>query len=167
MRRLEVAHHPACEAQLVLEDVGQQVRVLAAVDAVHLVKCTHSRADVTVLHRQRERQRVDLLQRALVELRVDVEAVLLLRVHVIVLGGGHHGVALDTLDRANGHLPRQDRIFSQGLEQAAVHGDAGDIQARSQEDVVPGRLRFAAQQLAILPGGCEVPRRRQRDGRRK
>ena len=164
MRRLVVAHHPAREAQLVFEDLGQQVTVLAGVDAVHLIIRAHSRADLTILHCQRKWQRVDLLQRALIEMRVDLEAVLLLRVHVVVLGGGHHVVALDTLDGASGHLAGQDRILSQCLEQATVHGDAGDVQARTQEDVEPSRLRLAAQQLAILLGSCEVPRRRQPDG---
>ena len=143
MRRLEVAHHPAGEAQLLLENVGQQVRILTGVDTVDLVVRPHRRASMAVLYCHLERQRVDLLQRALVEPRIDHQPVLLLRVHVVVLGGGHDGVALDTLDGAHGHLPRQNGILSKCLEQAPVGGDARKVQARSQEDVVPRRLRLA------------------------
>src|SRR5438034_11404158 len=108
MRRLEVTHHPACEAHLLPENLAEQVRVLAGVDAVDLVIRSHRRTNLTILRRYRERKRVDLLQRALIELRIDLETVLLLRVHIVVLGGGHDVAALDTLDGAYGYPPLQD-----------------------------------------------------------
>ena len=88
-----------------LEDVGEQVTVLAGVNTIHLVKRAHHRTNLAILHRRLERWCVDLLQRAFVELRVSLEPVLLLGVHLVVLGGRHDGMALDALDVGNGHLP--------------------------------------------------------------
>ncbi len=79
--------------------------VLAGVNTIHLVKCAHHRTNLAILRCRLERWGVDLPQRALVELRVSLEPVLLLGVHVVVLGGRHDGMALDALDVANGHLP--------------------------------------------------------------
>src|SRR6266849_10614547 len=128
MRRFKVAHHPSLEAQLLLEDLGQQVRVLAAVGAVYLVVRTHDRAHLTVLYYHCERQRVDFLQRALVELSVYNVPVVLLRVHVVVLGSSNDMMTLDPLEVASGYLPGQYGILSERLEQATEDGDAGDIQ---------------------------------------
>src|SRR3989442_12617622 len=104
---------------------------------------------MTVFHGSLERQRVDLLQSALVELRINLEPVLLLRVHVVVLGGGNDGVTLDALDVASRHLPRQHGILPKRLEQAAEYWDADDVQPWTKQDIVPRGPRFQAQQAAI------------------
>ena len=58
---------------------------------------------------------------------IDHQPVLLLRVHVVVLGGGDDGVTLDALDVASRHLPRQHGILPKRLEQAAEYWDADDV----------------------------------------
>src|SRR5947209_427412 len=112
---------------------------------------------MTVLHCHHEWQRIDLLQRALVEQRVDLEPVLLLRVHVVVLGGSHDGVALNTLNIANGHLPCEDRILPQSLKQATKDGDASDVESWAEQDVVPCCPGFCADHVAVTLGGGKIP----------
>src|SRR2546427_8002819 len=120
MRRFKVAHHPSLEAQLLLEDLGQQVRVLAAVGAVDLVIRSHDCAHLTVLYHHCERQRVDFLQRALVELSVDYVPVVLLRVHVVVLGSSNDMMTRDPLDVTSSYRPGQHGILSSRLEPATA-----------------------------------------------
>ncbi len=167
MRRLKVAHHPSLEAQLLLEDPGQQVRVLAAVGAVDLVIRAHDRAHLTFLYRHCERQCVDFLQRALVELSVDYVPVVLLRVHVVVLGSSNDMMTLDPLDVASGYLPGQHGILSESLEQATEDGDPGDVQLWTKQDVVPCGPRLQAQQVTILLSGGKIPSGRQCYGSRQ
>ncbi len=111
MGRLEVAHDPASEVKLFLENLGQDVPIFATIGAVDLVIRTHDGTDVTVLHSSLEWQGVDLLQGTFVKPCIDLKPVLLLCVHVVVLGRGDDRMTLNALDVASGHLSRQHRVF--------------------------------------------------------
>ena len=161
MGRLEVAHHPAREAELTSENLGQDVRVLATKGAVDLVVRAHDRTDMAVFHSSLERQRVDLLQGTFVELRIDLKPVFLLRVHVVVLGGGDDGVTLNALNVASGHLPRQHGVLPKRLEQATENWDASDVHSRPKQDIVSGTPCLLAQHIPVLLGRREIPGGRQ------
>src|SRR5437660_8183739 len=116
-----------------------------------------------------ERQCVDFLQRTLIELCVDPEPVLFLCIHVVVLGGSHDGVALNTLNIASRHLPCEHRFLPQSLEQATKDGDASDIQPWTEQDVVPCCPGFRAHQVTVSFSGGEIPcgGQRNRSGERR
>src|SRR5205823_4170127 len=118
----------------------------------------------TIPHSHLERQRIDLLQRALVELGVNLEPILFLRVHVVVLRSRDDRMTLDALDVVSGHLPGQQRILPKSLEQTTESWDASDIQSRTKQDIVPCSPRLKAQQVAILLGCGKVPHCSQGDG---
>ena len=87
VRRAPVGHDPALEAPLGLQDVVQEMGVLAGVDAVHLVVGTHHAADAGLFHNDLEGQQVDLAQRAFIDAHVDPVAIGLLGVGHEVLDG--------------------------------------------------------------------------------
>ena len=119
---------------------------------------------MAVFHSSLERQRVDLLQGTFVELRIDLKPVFLLRVHVVVLGGGDDGVTLNALNVASGHLPRQHGVLPKRLEQATENWDASDVHSWPKQDIVSGTPCLLAQHIAVLLGRREIPGGRQGDG---
>ena len=142
---------------MLLEDVGEQVRLLTGEEAVDFVERTHGRAELGLLHHDLKRQRVDLLQGALIDVRIDPHTLLLLGIHIVVFRAGHNGVALYAPNVGRRHPSREDWVFSQGLEQPTEDRHASDVQAWTQEDIVPGRFRFVANQVAVLLGSGGVP----------
>lgn len=77
MGRLEVAYYPAWKAELLFENLGQDVWVFAAIGAIDLVIRAHDGTDMAVFYSGLERKRINLLQGAFVELCIDFEPILL------------------------------------------------------------------------------------------
>ena len=96
----------------------EQIVALAAMHAVHLVVGRHHVPCVRLLHGRLERRQIDLVQRALVDRRVDAVALVLLVVGGEMLHRRNHAFALHALDIGDAQLPGEIRIFAVAFEVA-------------------------------------------------
>src|SRR6185503_9672508 len=164
VRRAPVGHDPAFETPLGLEDVMDEMRVLAGVDAVHLVVGTHDGADAGLLHRDLEWQQVDLAKRPFVRRHVDEAAVRLLRIRDEVLYGGDDALRLDAAQLRRHDAAGQDRVLAKVFEVAPVPGIPLHVGAASQEHVEPAIACLATHDPAALGGQTGIEARGQRLG---
>ena len=166
-RGVVVAHDEAAEAVVALEQGVHEV-VLTGERAVDLVERAHRGARVALLHAHLEGLVVDLAQRALVDERVDGEAVGLLVVdHPVLEGGDHAGVGLHAQDRLGAHQPVEQRILAEALEGTAPQLGADDVDARGELEVLTGVERLVADRLADQVHQVAIEARRHRGRRRE
>ena len=137
------------------------MRVLAGVDAVHLVVGAHHAADAGFLHGHLERQQVDLTQRPLVRHHVDIVAIRLLGIRDEVLDGGHDALRLDPAYLGRHDSARQDRILAQVLEVASVPGVAFHAHSARKQHVEPPIARLPAHDPAAFEGQLGIEARGQ------
>ena len=183
MRSPVVGEHEAAEAPVALEDVLQQVAALTGVGPVQPVVGAHDRADVGLLYGRLELRPVDLAQRALVDHRVDQQAIApggrrperlagaalvgrraraLLVVRRVVLDVRDHALRLGTEDPADGHPRYEPGILAVGLEGAPVQRRPHDVHGRREDHVVALELGLVGHRRAVAPGQGRVEGRRER-----
>ena len=138
-----VGHDQPAETPLPPQALVEQARVLASVDAVHLVVGTHHGPHRGLLDRGLEGGQVDLVQRACIDLGADGLALGLLVVHREVLDRGDDTLALYALDVSHGHARGELGILAEVFEVAAVERRANDVDRGSEEHVLAVRLRLA------------------------
>src|SRR4029077_18572452 len=93
-----VGHHEACESPLISQDIAKQVFVLGGIDAIYKIVGAHHGPGPTLLHRDFERRKIDLVQGALIDIRARGHSLELLIVDRIVLEGGAHSLTLHPFD---------------------------------------------------------------------
>ena len=148
MDRAPVAHDEALEAPVVLQDLVEQIVVLAAPAAVDEIVGAHHRARRALLDRELEREQVGLAHRLRGDGHVERRAQRLLVVHRIMLDGRDDVVGLDAVDQRAGHRAGEQRVFADIFEVAAVPRLAREVHAARQHGVVAGRARFRADHRA-------------------
>ncbi len=179
--RAVVGQHEPVETPLVLEDVVQQVLVLAGVGAVDPGIGTHHRPHATV-HGRLERRQIQLPQRALVHAGVHGQprahqadpdrepghgdTLALLVVHRVVLDVADHPLRLHPAGPACGHPPGQERVLPEVLERAPVQRGAQQIDRRGVDHVVALVPHLVADHPRVPPGHPVGERRRHRHRRR-
>ena len=123
--------------EILLQNLVEQVAVLAGVVAVHQVVGAHHGSRAGLLHGDLERQQVGLAHGALVDLDVDDVAAGLLVVERVVLDVADDALSLQAPSSAAPTiLPGQDRIFAVVFEVAAVARLAGQVHAAAERHVV-------------------------------
>ena len=118
------------------EDLLDQPRVLAGVDAIQAIVGAHHGPYATLLDGGFEGGQVDLAQGARVNLGADRHALGLLVVGGEVFDRGQHALALHALDVGNGRAAGQLWIFAVVLEVAATKRRAHDVHGRAEKDVL-------------------------------
>ena len=161
-----VTDHHAVEAPLALEDIIQQILVMAVPLALVKVIGAHDRPGAALLHGRPEGGQIDFVEGTVVDSHVVEEARCLLVVQRVVLHARRHIVRLDTLDIRNHHRRRQIRILAHIFEVAAAQRRPVDVHAGTQQHVFLAVARLFADALAIERGQGRIPRSRQgRQGR--
>jgi hypothetical protein len=135
VRRAPVAHHPALEAEALLQVTLQRLRVFARPDLADAVVRAHHRADAR-LDRAGKGRVVELELCPLVDHLAHAAAVALLVVVHPVLGVGDDALRLDAFHGRPDHHVAQVRILARDvLEVAAVLWDASEAHARAKLNV--------------------------------
>ena len=164
-----VADHHSVEAPFTLEDVVQQVLVVAVPLALVEVVGAHYGPGAAFLDGGLEGREVDLVQSPVVDAHVCGEAVGLLIVEGIMLDAGGYVVALDPLHVRYDHLRREVRVLAHILEVAAVERGAVDVDSGAEKDVLLAVAGLFAYADAVEFGQGRVPgggqRRQGREGR--
>lgn len=166
-RRVPVAHHHAVEAPALAEHPGEQGAGLAHVLAVDPVVRRHEGPGARLADHDLEPGQVELVERALVDHRIDAHAVVFLVVGHEVLGAGTHALGLDAAHHGGSEMAGEKGIFGEVLEVAAPGGVALQVEGRSEDDVDPVAVCLGPERGADLPGQRDVPARAERDRRRK
>ena len=157
-----VADDGAVKAPLTLEDIVQQVLVVAAVLVFVKVIGTHDGPGTAFLHGRFEGRQVDFIEGTVVHDHIGRMAVDFVVVQGIVLDADGHFVALDSLDVVHGHPSGQVRVFPHILEITAAQGVAQDVQAGCQQNIFVAVAGFLSDALAVqgghfgVPGGCQA-----------
>ena len=153
-----VAHHHAVVVPLALEQVDEQVAVVAVVLVAVEVVGAHQAPGVTALDGGLKGRQVDLAQGAVAHGHVHLEAVFLVVVQGKVLHAGSHAVALQPLNVGHHHGRGQAGILAHVLKVAAAQRRAAHVHARAQYHVLAAVQGLLAQAAAIEPGHRRVPR---------
>lgn len=149
----------AVERPVALEDVVQQVLVVAAMLALVFIVGAHDGPGTALLHRSLEGREVDLVQGTVVDHHVDLMAPQLLVVHGKVLHAGGNPVLLYPLHVRHDHAGRQEGVFAHILEVAPVQGRTVDIDPGAQQHVLIPVTRLLADGFAVEGRHFGVPRR--------
>ena len=170
VRAEPVRHDEPVEAPLVAEDRAEQVRLLAAVGAVHLVVGGHHGPDAGLLYGVFEGDEVDLPEGTLVDLGADRHPLVLLVVAGVVLDAAGDPAVLHAPHVGDGEAGGEERVLGEGLEGAAGQRRADDADRRAEEDVDVLGAGLGGEDRAEAPDQLGVPRRadghaaRQRQG---
>ena len=143
-----VADHVSLKAPFLPQHVRQQPFVDVGVHAVDPVIAAHDGPGLGLFHRGLEARQVDFPQRPLVDLAAGGHPPVLLVVGGEMLQAGAHVPALDALDDAGGHLPRQIGILAHVLKVPPAQGAALDVDGGPQVDGHPFVLALVADGLA-------------------
>ena len=157
-----VGHHDALEAPFLLEHSDQEVPILTAELPAELVVGGHHHADASLPNSRFEGGKVDLAERALVDLDVDRHPFDLLIVAHEVLDGAADSAALHASYIGHGHDPAQERILGETLEAAATNRVPLDVDRRRKEHTSTLVERLVAEHLADQLHKVAIPRRRKR-----
>ncbi len=125
--RAPVGDDPALELEVLLQDLVEQVVVLAGVVAFDEVIGAHDAGRVGDADGDFEGEQVGLAHGFVVEQDVDFGAAGLLIVEGVVLDVAHHVLRQDALFELACHGSGQNGIFAGVLEVAAVAGFASDV----------------------------------------
>ena len=163
--RAPVGDDPALEAPVLLQDLVEQVVVLAGVVAVDEVVGAHHRRGLGDADGDLEGEQVGLAHGTLVEQNVDDGASGLLIVERVVLDVAHDVLRLDAALELAGHGAGQYRVFAGVLEVAAVARLARDVHAAADGHVEALSARLATNHRAVEEGRVGVPARGCAEGR--
>ena len=137
VRGVPVGDDESLEAPGLLQQLVEQVVVLAGPVAVHLVVGAHDHAGLALQHGDLEGEQVGLAHDARAHLHVADVAPGLLIVDGVVLEISDDLLALLALDHLGHHLAGEDRIFSEILEVPSVARLAHQVDAATERGVVP------------------------------
>jgi hypothetical protein len=151
----EVAHHEPVEPPLALQDLGDEVVMVPAPLAVHLVVRGHHGGGAGVDAAPEVRE-VDVAQVVVVDGHVDPQAGVLHRVAREVLHARHH-VALGAPHEGGTHLAEQVGILAEGLLRPSPGRVAQQVHAHPGEQVGAQRPALDADDVAhpLLEVGVE------------
>ena len=152
-----VAHGEALEAPLAAEDFVQQVLVLGAVVAVHLVVGRHHAHRTAFFNRPLEGLEIDLAQGALVDYDIHASPVGLLVVHGEVLDAHCRTLVLHALGVFEREGRGEDGIFAQVLVGAATHRQALDVDGGAKDDILAAKPGFTSHAGAVFIGKFLAP----------
>jgi len=167
-----VADHPAVEAEVVAEDVGEQPPVAGGRDAVEVHVRAHDVAG-TGLDGRAERWQVDVVELGVGDVGVLVVASAARRaVASEVLRAGDDAFAivqscLEATHLGSGHGSAEDGILACALDDAAPAGVAGDVDHRRERPADADRAGLTGRDGLAGGDGLRAPRGRQRDRRRQ
>lgn len=117
------------EPKLVLKQLIQDIRVLAAVRIIDLIVRAHDAPD-TGAHGVCERPQIQFMHCFIIEVAADAAAEVLLLVEHVVLDAGHHTRALRANDGFGHRHAAEIRVRPEGFEVAA----AGWVAAQRADD---------------------------------
>ena len=152
-----VGEDPALEFEVFLEDLVEEVVVLAGVVALDEVVGAHDAGGVGDGDGDLEGEEVGFAHGFLVEQNVDDVAPGLLIVEGVVLDVVHDVLGEDAFFEMTGHGSGEHGIFTGVLEVAAVAGFASDVDAAADGHVEALGAEFAADDRAVEEGGVGVP----------
>ena len=160
--RHPVADHGAVEAQLALEQPGDEAGVVghrSRLDSVvDLVVGRHHRPGAGV-HRVLEGREVDLAHRLGVDPRDVVGAIGLGVVGDVVLDAGRDALVLDAGHDAGADDRGEQRVLGVALEVASADGGALDVDLRREHDVDAVAACLPRECPADLDGEVDIPGR--------
>ena len=152
-----VAHGEALEAPLAAEDFVQQVLVLGAVVAVHLVVGRHHAHRTAFFNRPLEGLEIDLAQGALVDYDIHASPVGLLVVHGEVLDAYGGAFILHALGVTEGKGRGKHRVLAQVFIGTSAHRQALDIDGGTKDHVLAPEAGFASHAGAVFVGKFLAP----------
>jgi len=147
------------ESKLLLQNAGEKIGILGAVDAVQLVVGGHYGPDAGFLHAGFECGEIDFVEGALVDVGVDAMALKLLVIGREMLERRDDSFALHTLDIGNTHARGQVRIFAVAFKVATPERDTIDVDGGAENHVAAQGLYFLGDGLTFsldqvaIPGG--------------
>ena len=152
-----VGDDPALEVEVLLEDLVEEVVVLAGVFAFDEVIGAHDAGGVGDADGDLEGEEVGFAHGLVVELDIDHGAAGLLIVEGVVLDVVHDVLREDAFFERAGQGSGEDGVFAGVLEVAAVAGLAGDVGAAADGHVEAEGAELAADDGAVEEGGVRVP----------
>ena len=161
----KVRDDKACEAPFVFQDVAQQVRVLAAVGAVHLVVGAHHRRR-TFVHAALEVRQIDLAEGPFVDAHIHVKARIFHAVESEMFDAPHD-VPLHAAEQRCAQRTEQHGVFAVRFLGAAPRRVAQQVDAHAAEEVRPLRPRLDADRVAHALLQIDIPGRPARHRHRK
>ncbi len=153
-----VGEDEALELPVALEDLVEDVVVLAGVVAVDAVVGAHDAGGFGEADGDLEGEQVGLAHGALVDEGVVGVAAGLLVVEGVVLDVAHDVVGLDAAGELADHGAGEDGVFAGVLEVAAVARLADEVYAAADGHVVALLAQLAADDGAVEEGGVGIPR---------
>src|SRR6266576_2253507 len=152
-----IRHDEAFELPVLLEDIGEEIVILAGVVAVEAVVRAHDGRHVGLPYADLESEKVTLAHCSLVDVHVYGVTSTFLVVQGIVLDVADDVLVLRALDDLSNDFASQDRVLAHVLERTAIAGFAGDVHASPQRHVVTLRAQLAADQRSILMRSIQIP----------
>ena len=149
----------AVGAPLAPQHPVDQVGLLAAPDAVHLVVGRHDRPHPGLAHGGLEGRQMDLVQRPLVDLGRDRHPLVLLVVAGEVLNATGHPPGLHSAHVGDGQAGREERVLGEGLERPPGQRRPHKAYRRPQQHVDVLRAGLGGQHAAQPPDQLGVPGR--------
>ncbi len=129
-------------------------------DAVDPVIGRHHGPHMRLFHRGSECRQIDLVEGALIDVRVDAVPLKLLVVGVKVLHRRNDSLALHALDVGHAQPRCQVRILAVALKVTSPKRQPVDVYGGAEDHVAAQRLHFLGNRLALalyqfrVPGGC-------------
>ena len=167
MNTAPVADNHTGEPPLLSQHLCQQVLVLRAPLAVHLVVRSHQPPGVGFTYGHLKRPQVYLVHSAVCDAHVDRSAIVLLIVQRIVLQADDRTVVLRTPCVGHSEHAAQQRVFTQVLIRATARRDALDVDGRAEYHVLASQPCLAAHAPPVGVSPIRAPRRGQCRARRE
>src|SRR5579871_625893 len=152
-----IREHESFEMEILLQDVGEKITVLAGVIAIDAVVGTHHAAGVGDSQGDLKGEKIGFAHRTLVDVGIDGVAPSFLIVHGVVLEIADDMLRLDTIYEVADESSGQKRIFPLVLKGTAVAGLARKIHATTQRHAVTLSAQLAANESAVLESRLRIP----------
>ncbi len=152
-----VGDDPALEVEVFLENLVEEIVILAGVFAVDEVVGAHDGGRVGDADGDLKGEKIGFAHCLVVEQHVDLGAAGLLVVEGVVLDIAHDVLGEDALFKRSAHGSGEDGVFACVLEVAAVAGLAGNVDAAADGHVEAEGAEFAANDGTVEEGGVGVP----------
>ena len=144
-----VAHHHSVESPFVLQDIVEDILVVAQVLVAIQVVGTHNGPSLCLGNCGLECRQVNLIESTVVDNHVGGVAVHLVVVKGKVLHTGSHAVLLHPLDVRHHHRCRQIRVLAHIFKVAAVERSAVDVNSWAQQHSLVAIAGFFAYRFAV------------------
>ena len=137
-----VADDRSVESPFTLENVIEQILVVAAMLVLVQIVRTHYGPGTSFLYGSLEGRQVNLVQGPVIHVDIHGMAMRLLIVQGIMLHAGGNAVGLHSPDILSGHFPGEIRVLSHIFEIPSVERAPVDVHARSEKDILPAVFRL-------------------------